>query len=365
MHHDTGRFKCHRCKVSGDIFEWEKLSHPGISFAQARRNLAEQAKVPLKPPKDRVEVLTEVMAIYREELRHNARAQQFLLERGIEERTWFEANIGYAVGVPAGIPMGKMIKARLLNGDPPRPFFEHRIVFAVHAPTGDIVHMQGRTLGLDFHADAKYMALPMNADDGVYPLNHYLYGEDQLFSSAPKHKQPPIERVFLCEGVPDSLIVRQYGEVALAAFGNDNVAWGDHGYKLARAKEVYVLMDNDHASQDEIWHELKKLQMRLPDSQVYHVVLPKPEGAKKQDINDWYLNNGKPVFEVFWETVQACAKPVIASWIDYWAKDLKRHPDIIDLALTQPDPDRWLYHLSQASGEPLVALQYLAKIQER
>ena len=352
----TNTWKCWgKCNTGGDIFTWMQLQHPELSFPQIVRQLAAMANIPLKPPKERIDILSRVMAVYRDNLAENPVAQKWLLDRGIREETWFKANIGFAQGLPPGVSLGDLRKVRLLNGD--LPFFESRVVFAVHTRQGEIMHLQGRTLGLDSLAERKYLQLPKDSLDGVFPINHYLYGEEQLIGEG------IIERAFLCEGVPDSLIARQYDEMAFAVFGKAN--FHTHAPKLTRVKTLYVILDNDAASQATALSELQKLQVKAPGTDVRYVLIPRPAGMDKLDVNDWYLLNGKPDAEVFLNLVQTHSRSVVEVVIDRWSKTPGMHPVVVETILQQPDPDRWLYQFAKVSGEPLSAIQYLARIYER
>jgi DNA primase len=348
LYHLHDVFKCFRCGLKGSIFKWV-MAEDGLSYGQAVRKLAAMAGVSLTPDQDRINVLSKAMDYYRDTLELHQPAQDWLLARGIEKRMWFQANIGYAVGVPEGIPLDELASERLVYEGSWNPYMNERIIFGFHTHKGEIVHMQGRNLTGE---EPKYLTLPMTTDTGTYPITDFLYGEEFLRDIR--------EDAFLLEGPPDTLIVRQYELAAFGITGNDR--FSHHAYKLTRAKRLWSILDNDMASRSKALPKLLEMQARMPDTEVYDVILPKPPGQQKQDVNSWYLDNGRPSASVFTEMVRDCGRPVIQSAIDTWGQDDDRHELLVDLINTQRRPDKWLRYLSKVSGEPLICLNYLARI---
>jgi DNA primase len=278
-------------------------------------------------------------------------AREFLLNRGITEETWFKANLGFAAGVPEGIPNKDLLSVGLVLPQTFSPVLENRIVFAIHDQSCNIVHLQGRTLGLDWRAEQKYMQLSRDTPNGVYPISHYLHGEEQLADR--------IDYAFLNEGIPDSLIMRQMGFYSFGTIGNQG--FHAHAYKLNKLKRLYVVMDNDEASQSKVASELARLQAKLPNTDVYNVTLPKEPGQDKMDTNEWYLKH-RPSKYQFIEVVDQVAEPATKLVIDTWCDNKHKHYQIAEVISTANDPEQWVHYFSMKSGIPKVAINYLITV---
>jgi len=351
LNHNNDTWRCFgRCGKGGDIFEWMKMERPEFSFADIVKHLANLGNIPTKPPSKRIEILSKAMADYRGNLRYSSKATKFLLDRGINEETWFKANIGFSMGTPPDISIDDLKSVGLLcsNGD---PYFANRIMFAIHDQSCNIIHLQGRTLGLDFRSDVKYIQLPKDTTMGSFPISQYLYGEDQLTRD--------IDTAFINEGIPDSLIVRQLGFTSFATIGNQG--FHIHAYKLKRIKRLYIMMDNDSASQDKVVQELARMQSKLPNTEVYNVTLPKEPGEEKMDTNEWYLKH-KPSSEQFMDMVKANAKPAIQLVIDSLSTSINTHYQIAEVLSSTPDPERWVQYFSKKVGWPRVSIDYLLSV---
>lgn len=342
-----------RCKTGGNVIRWFQLENPSLTYKQVIDRLAKMVGLSLAPPKERTRLLAQVMRIYRDNLKNNERAQDYLRRRGIQDRMWLQLNIGYAAGIPEGLPWGELHAANLLYGDPgevPRPWCQDRIVFALHTKQGEVIHLQGRAI--DPKDKPKYQALAKNTEHGTFSIDDYLYGEEFLNT---RNKD-----AFLQEGAPDTAIVRQYDLAAFGVMGNDGFA--HHAHKLNRFENLHALFDNDASSRERSLPELARMQLRMPNTTIWDVVLPKPEGQAKEDVNGWYLNNGMPSVDAFLSMVHANRRPVIAASIHQWGSDLRRHPALIDMIHDHRERDRWLWELSKVSGEPLSALEYHARV---
>lgn len=351
LSHSRDTYYCFRCNRNGDIISWI-MEEDSVTYGDAIKKLCVIAGISLNPPKSRIDALTKAMSVYKENLRESPRAQEFLLNRGIRPETWFNCGIGYAEGIPEGIALRELMDVRLVNQETSRAFYQDRIIFAIHSRKGEVVHMQGRSLD---GSEPKYMQLPGSTSLGEFPISNYLYGEEFLDDPSPD--------AFILEGIPDTLIVRQYGLYAFGVLGKQGFV--KHAPKLRRAKRIHVILDNDKASRGVALEQLIDLQLRLPTVRIYDVVLPKDPDQEKQDVNSWYLENACPSVDTFWDMIRTCRRPILEAAVQDWGGDIEKHERLVQMIVGRPDPHRWLDKLAAVSGETLSSLMYLARIVEK
>lgn len=348
LNHITNTWRCYgKCGASGDVFQWVMLDQ-NVTFPEAVKILAEMANISTQPPKDRIDILIRAMSSYRNNLKDSKRAQAYLKARGLHEETWFKANLGYANSrPPEGLTRVELEAVGLYNAAWQRLHFKDRIVFAVHNQFCDIVHMQSRALDPE-EQRFKYLMLPSDTINGSFPIGHYLHGEEQLM-----HKP---ETLFLNEGIPDALTIRQWGLPALAVLGKQS--FHIHAYKLQRLAYLYVLMDNDEASQSVLPGELLRMQAKMPRTTIYAVTLPKQQDAKKMDVNQWYLDTGATVDD-FQEMIAQNRIPALRLVIDTYAGTKKMHPLLAEAISGNQNEDYWVEYLAHKARVAPDAVRYL------
>lgn len=347
LNHSNNTWRCFgKCGHGGDVIEWMKFERPELNFNEIIEHLANIAGVSTKPPEERTRILTKAMESFREELLENQQAQEFLLTRGITEETWFKANIGFCNGIPNGISM-KDLKASGLVTEHNYTYFDKRIVFALHNSAGQIVHLQGRTLGLDLMSDRKYLMLPSETALGKFPISHYIYGEEQL--------SKPIKTAVLCEGIPDALIARQLGVPSFGTIGNQG--FHIHGYKLKDLETLFIIMDNDESSQTKLCVEVHKLQAKMPNTQLKIVYLPKAS----KDLNEWYLNTQATPssFQYLLETSSKLALEVL---IDSWSSNRLMHYQLVETLASTNNSNYWFELFSKTTNISIDSIRYLASV---
>jgi DNA primase len=321
------------------------MEHPEFTFGDSVKYLANIANVPLKISIERTKILRDVMSIYRQNLLEEPKAQQFLLDRGITQDTWFKANIGFARGIPEGIPL-KDLKDVGLISEFGFPRFEERIMFALHNTEGNIVHLQGRSL---IDASPKYLQLTTDTSYGRYPIGHYLYGEEQFTNQ--------IKSALVCEGIPDTLIAQQLGFTAFGMIGNN---FHKQAYKFKDTAELYLIFDNDTASQGKLIQEVYLAQSKIPNTIIKVVTLPKEASVDKMDLNKWFLETNASGDDL--QDLLDKAIPAIKLLINSWYPKKHLHYSLIETIVSAPEADTWLGYLSLISDTPRESIDYLAEV---
>lgn len=291
---------CHVCKRGGDVFEWVTNSD-GVTYATARRSLAERLGIALSPNKARTEILRKVMvAAHRYLFDTKPEKLKYLLEtRGLSRSTCFRHQLGYidangAVLEESGVTHEDLLKVGLyyparVPGEGDLSVMAARYIFPIRDVEGRIIQLKGRADPAFWSADTK-KSIPLQKQPpkaprewGSYSHLNHLYLEETL-------KDVRKNYVIIAEGEPDTLTLQGLGLPAVGLQTSQGMH--KHSHKLRKFKQVFVMLDNDVASQRMIVNELYELQIKLPESTVWNVLLPKQEGDKKMDVNDFVKETG-------------------------------------------------------------------------
>lgn len=123
-------------------------------------------------------------------------------------------------------------------------------------------------------------------------------------------------RVFICEGEQKAMLLVQMGYAAVAVAGATQ--WKDeYQAQFTHAKQIFILFDNDNPEhhiydkpeKQQVCHKCKNVGrtecaghnpgqeaavQRLENLgwRAKNIVLPRPEGARKVDINDYFMRDG-------------------------------------------------------------------------
>jgi len=247
-------YHCFGCGVGGDsikfVMELEKLSYP-----EAIEKLASMFNFSLSYTKgssdysDAKRILEAVQTWYVKNLEHNRTAKQYLLDRGIAERSIQKFGIGY---VPDGksvitflnsalLPLPKAVEAGVLAQDESGRLYARlveRITFPIFSSSGAPVGFGGRTIT---NHPAKYINSPQTK---LFNKSRLLYGYDLAKESIYKNK-----KLIVCEGYLDVVMFHQAGFTeAVASMGT---ALTPEHLPLLRKGEPKVILayDGDKAGQ--------------------------------------------------------------------------------------------------------------------
>lgn len=190
---DRGTYYCFGCGAKGDIFSFIEQSD-GVDFPQALATLAEKAGVSLSDY-DRVKdkdkqtlhtVLEAALIFFERGLDKDSTAKEYLLGRGLKEKTIRDWRIGYVGGewrslydhlTSAGYSTKDMLATGLIKASNSNYYdvFRSRIIFPIWNASGKIVGFSGRIFPND-DAAPKYLNSP---DTVLFKKSDVLYGFDR------------------------------------------------------------------------------------------------------------------------------------------------------------------------------------------
>ena len=322
-------FKCWVCDIGGDVFSFV-MQMEGVEFREALAMLADQAGVPLQPPKrlrhDHSEpdsphdpTLAAVSgegkrALYRamtwaEQQYHECLlnstaaepAREYLRERDISDQSVLKFHLGFAPNQadwmqnlvkndPARVRVLETIGlvARSQEGDRPYERFRGRLLFSIRDAQDRPVGVGGRVLpGTGGTSPAKYINSP---ETPLFSKSKLLYGLDLARTAMRKTR-----RALVMEGYTDCIVAHQYGfEDAVAVLGT---ALGPGHVRILKrfADRIVLVLDGDEAGQRRANEVLELFVAENVDLRI----LTLPEGA---DPCDFLHEHGAEAFGDFLET---------------------------------------------------------------
>jgi DNA primase len=352
-------YHCYICKQHGDLVKYVSTK-TGLGFSAAVRELADYVGLSLSPPPDRVKILQQVCAAAHQNLimGPSAHKQLYWNNRGITSRTLIQQGIGYIdlesecldqINPDDLLKIGIMQQSRETKGL--KCIFNARWTFPIRNERGDLVQIKARSDEEVLGKEApKNLALQKNPaqsprDWGNFSHLNYLYLEEHL-----KHYDKSY--VIITEGEPDALTLKQMG---FQVVGLQTCQGLDHHVtKLSQFKKIYILLDNDVASQKFMTQELFKLQLKLRDqSTVYRCLLPIVENTKKTDVNDLVVHYGKTkdFFENAFTKSPTAYKVIIEDWApnaeDF---DVIRNLGTLVRSANSIHQERMIKYISKCSG---------------
>jgi DNA primase len=308
---------CFGCGLGGDVIKFAML-YEHLEFPEALRFLAEKAGLNihiLSPTQQRefgvlYDLNEEAKNFYKNELRKNAPALEYLESRGIAPETMDKFDLGFASGGDAltvhllkkGYDVNDLVRAGLAHKNTSglyRDKFFERVVFPINNQVGKTIAFTGR---ITPQAEAKYENSPTpppkylnSPETPIFNKSRTLYGFDRS-----KQFINEARSVLLVEGQMDFLGAWQAGVKNIVAVSGTGLT-PYHLEKLRRlADSAIVSFDNDAAG-------LKALERSLEffnnfDFHVKVVNLGKfkdPADAAKADKD--FLKNAitwaKPAFQ--------------------------------------------------------------------
>ena len=300
-------FHCFGCGEGGDVFQFV-MKTERITFLDAVRSLAEKTGIPI-PTRDASStersseraLLFEANALassyYRQCLlgREGEAARQYLLKRGIEEKTLETFQVGYAPSSwegflryagTKGFAEPLLLRAGLiLKGEDGRfrDRFRNRIIFPIANVKGRILGFGGRIL---HQGEPKYLNSP---ETEIYVKGRELYG---LLHSGRSIREK--ELAIIVEGYLDLISLFQAGiQPVIATLGTSLTR--EQARLLKRyTQDVVVVFDPDQAGEAA---SLRGLDIFLEeDLSVRVVTLP------GMDPDEFVRKRGR---DAFWKEVQA------------------------------------------------------------
>lgn len=245
------------CGEGGDVIKF-LMKYENLEFPEALRVLAEKAGIELERmnPREHKEfgilytLNEEAKNFYKKNLEKNSEALKYLNERGINNSTIGEFELGFAPAegeelvlylVSRGfeindiIRSGLAIKNRGMNFDR----FRNRIIFPILSLTGRAVAFTGRVMGKEKEGEPKYLNSP---ETPIFNKSKILYGLHRTKNHIAEKRS-----AFIVEGQTDLLMAWQIGlKNAVAVSGTGFTV--EHLSRLRRlADEVVVSFDNDEA----------------------------------------------------------------------------------------------------------------------
>jgi len=256
---DRGSYYCFGCQAKGDIFTFVQ-EFEGLDFVGALKVLADRAGVKLeeynkgeKTHKDKLHnVLEQAVFFYEKNLTENKEAMQYLLNRGVTEKTIREFRIGYSPSAwrdlfdylsERSVTAGEMLEVGLLKqSDNAREkyydTFRGRVMFPINDSSGRVVGFSGRILVPD-DKSPKYLNSP---ETTLFNKSEVLFGLDKA-----KKDIRLRDYSVLVEGQMDLVMLHQVG-ITNAVASSGTALTENHLVKLRRlSNRIIMAYDGDSA----------------------------------------------------------------------------------------------------------------------
>jgi DNA primase len=296
---DERLYHCFGCQASGDAFKFV-METEGVDFSGALETLAQRFGVELeveaedpraaarRQRRDRLQSLVDRAAVYYArylwEAREAADARDYLLGRGLREKTLREFRVGYAPSAwdrmmlasrRAGFTDEELLDVGLAQRSKQRPGqifdrFRGRIMF----PSVD---QRGRVVGFGARAmrEAQRPKYLNSAENELYRKREQLFGIDLARASAAR-----AGRMILVEGYTDVLALHQAGLNNAVGIMGTSLTEEQVGILERVVSVLELCLDADRAGQEAMLRaarlaESRKLELR---------VVPLPDGTDPADL---------------------------------------------------------------------------------
>lgn len=316
---------CFGCNKGGDIFSFV-MEIEGVEFVDALKILAEKAGVQLKPMSKEynnersrlLKIIEDSKKYYRDKIKENKDVSDYLKERGLEENTIKDFEIGYT---PDGwrnlydfLKNNKYTDAEIektgmiIRSEKALPAgrqgyydrFRNRIMFPINNSAGQTVGFSGRIFGEEGEkTGGKYINNPQTV---LYDKSKILYGFDKAKSEIRKN-----DFCLLVEGQMDVIMSHQAGvKNAVAVSGTALTA--DHLRIIKRlTNNLAIAFDRDQAG---FQASKRGIDMALAGGfDIKAVVLSSgkdPADAVKEDKNIWIkaVEKAKNIIDFYLENLR-------------------------------------------------------------
>ncbi|HZF17732.1 MAG TPA: DNA primase [Steroidobacteraceae bacterium] len=302
---DKQFYHCFGCQAHGTALGF-LMEHDRLGFIDAVEELASRAgmEIPREareaadgPDRELYDLTSAVSQYYRDELKGDARAKEYLLGRGLTGETCARFGIGYAPDSwnavlrkfgSAEAGRHRLVGAGLIiERDGPKrgddnhyDRFRDRIMFPIRDARGRVIGFGGRVLD---KGEPKYLNSP---ETSLFHKGRELYG----FYEA-RQSRADLKRLMVVEGYMDVVRLHQAGiTYAVATLGTATTQ--EHLTRLFRVgNEVVFSFDGDRAGRAAAWRALENaLSQAKEGRQIRFLFLPEghdpdtlvgEEGAEK------------------------------------------------------------------------------------
>jgi len=295
-------FRCFGCGESGDVISFI-MKYDNVDFTEALKSLAARVNITLDEKKNNVDPeyaklkakvwdINRNAAIYfYNNLLNNKTAYNYLLKRGIDNKTIKTFGLGYSLNSWNGLlnylksknfseeeieKAGLIVKQKETKRYYDR--FRNRIIFPIISISGKVIGFGGRVLD---DSQPKYLNSP---DTEVFLKGKNLYG----LNTAKKYSRN--NRIILVEGYMDLISLYQSGiNYCVASLGTALTPYQAQLLKRY-SKEVYICYDSDNAGINATDKAIEIL--REEDVNAKIITLP-----KGKDPDEYVKKYGKKDFE--------------------------------------------------------------------
>ena len=313
-------YHCFGCSAHGTVIGF-LMEYDNVSFPEAVESLAALAGVEVprqassRPTADPVlyEVLDAAAQRYRDWLRNETAAIDYLKERGVTGTVARDFGIGFApdgwerIGKALGrFDESKLIAAGLLAKNVAGSVydrFRNRIMFPIRDIRRRVIGFGGRVFGSAADGQPKYLNSP---ETDVFRKGRELYGLFEARSAGPR-----LETLVVVEGYMDVVALAQHGiRNAVATLGT--AIGRPHFDKLFRyVDQVVCCFDGDEAGRNAAWRAVEAAFPALSEGrQLKFVFLPEgedPDTVVRDRGRDRFLGlvrDAAPVGEYFLQHMQ-------------------------------------------------------------
>lgn len=271
-------YHCFGCGAHGSALTF-LMEHTQSGFVEAVETLAAQVGMTVpsearqgndtearRPTHDALELMQAATRYYREQLKQNQRAIEYLKNRGLSGQIAARFGIGYSPDgwqnletIAADYQTSKSLleSGLIIQNDQGRRYdrFRDRIMFPIINTKGQIIGFGGRILD---KGEPKYLNSP---ETPLFEKGKELYGLYQA-RNAIRDKG----RVLVVEGYMDVVALAQFGiEYAVATLGTATTP--QHLQKLMRQTDhIYFCFDGDSAGKRAAWRALENALPMLNDT---------------------------------------------------------------------------------------------------
>jgi DNA primase len=308
---------CFSCNIGGDMFTFvQKIE--GVEFADALRILAKKAGVVLKREDPQLksqrnilyQICEEATDFFQKGLEKNKAVQNYLKNRGLEDKTIKEFRVGYVPDswdmllkhlTELGFKENDIEKAGfVVRKESNRNYYDRfrsRIMFPIFDLSGQVAGFSGRIFGKEDEKKAKYVNSP---DTLIYNKSRIIYGLDKAKMEIRQKNQ-----CVIVEGQFDLIMAYQAGSKnAIATSGSALTI--DQLHVLKRYAENLVFsFDADTGGESATKRAIAPAQQL--EFNVKVAILPvedkDPAEIIKKDKKKWenILENSKPIMEFYFE----------------------------------------------------------------
>lgn len=266
-------YHCFGCGAHGTAIGFV-MEHTGMGFVEAVEELAKSAGMTVphetsnipqhKVAPDLYDLMQSATRYYREQLKINPRAIDYLKRRGLSGEVAARFGIGYApddwqnlkAAVPNYQDAALVETGMVIEGEGGKRYdrFRDRIMFPIVNVRGNVIGFGGRVLD---KGEPKYLNSP---ETTLFEKGHELYG---LFQAQKSIRAQ--QRVIVVEGYMDVVALAQNGvEYAVATLGTATTPF--HVQKLLRlCDQIVFCFDGDKPGQKAAWRALENALPHLQD----------------------------------------------------------------------------------------------------